>query len=492
MNQRIRRLTVVLLALYALLFVQLNVIQVGRKASLDSDSRNTRQTVRDFNDPRGDIRTIDGQAIATSVRTPDGSPFAWQRVYPFNELYSHITGYFTFGYGATQVEKVRNDVLAGRTVEQQIKGIGALFSGGNTTGSVEVTIDSRIQEAARAALGEREGSVVVVEPSTGAVKALWSWPSFDTNIVAVHNSDLVQDTIQFLDTIPSKPLLGNAYQERYMPGSTFKILTTAAALDAGLITRESVWAEESEFVPPQTVDPIQNYDGKVCGGDLVEVFRRSCNTPFARMAIELGPEVMTEAARRFGIGEPLPFDLPRAATSQFGDVDYFAQNLPLLGIGGFGQGNTQMVPLHMAMVAASIANGGVMMRPYVVQATYDHDGRLLQRTIPSVWRTPMSVGASTLLTELMIEVVNNGTASCCFSLASGIQGAAKTGTAQLNATGEAERSHAWIVAFAPAEAPRYVIVVMLKGTDAEISAGTGGTLAGPVAAKVLNVALAST
>lgn len=490
MNQRIRRLTVVLLVLYGLLFIQLNIIQVGRKTALDSDSRNTRQTVRDFNDPRGDIRTSDGQIIATSVRTEDGSPFAWQRVYPFNELYSHITGHFTFGYGATQVEKVRNDVLAGRTVEQQIKGISALFSGGDTTGTVAVTIDSRIQEAARAALGEREGSVVVVEPSTGAVKAMWSWPSYDPNIVSVHNSTLAGDTFQFLDTIPSKPLLGNAYQERYMPGSTFKILTTAAALDAGLITRESVWLEETEFMPPQTTDPIQNYGGRACGGDLVEVFRRSCNTPFARMAIELGPEVMTEAAQRFGIGEPLPFDLPRPATSRFGDVDYFTQNLPLLGIGGFGQGNTQMVPLHLAMVTASIANGGVMMRPYAVQATYDHDGRLLQRTVPSVWRIPMSVGASSLLSELMIEVVNNGTATCCFNLAGGIQGAAKTGTAQLNATGQPERSHAWIVAFAPAVAPRYAIVVMLKGTDAEISAGTGGTLAGPVAAKVLNVALA--
>ncbi len=490
MNQRIRRLTVVLLVLYAVLFIQLNVIQVGRKPALDADSRNTRQTVRDFNDPRGDIRTIDGQIIATSVRTEDGSPFNWQRVYPFNELYSHITGYFTFGYGATQVEKVRNDVLAGRTVEQQIKGISALFSDGDTTGTVEVTIDSRLQEAARAALGEREGSVVVVEPSTGAVKAMWSWPSYDTNIVSVHNSQVAGDTFKFLDAIPSKPLLGNAYQERYMPGSTFKIITTAAALDAGLITRESVWVEETEFLPPQTADPIQNYEGKICGGDLVEVFRRSCNTPFARMAIELGPEVMTEAAQRFGIGEPLPFDLPRAASSRFGDVEYFTENLPLLGIGGFGQGDTQMVPLHMAMVTAAIANGGVMMRPYSVQATYDHDGRLLQRTVPSVWRIPMSVGAASLLTELMIEVVNSGTASCCFDLAGGVQGAAKTGTAQLNASGEPERSHAWIVAFAPAEAPRYAIVVMLKGTDAEISAGTGGSLAGPVAAKVLNSALA--
>jgi peptidoglycan glycosyltransferase len=488
-NQRIRRLAVVLIVLYVVLFAQLNFIQVGKKSTLEADTRNTRQTVRDFNDPRGDIRTSDGVVIATSVRNEPGSEFDWQRTYPEGDLYSAITGYFTFGYGATQIEKVQNDVLAGRTIEQQIRGFRSLFNGENTTGTVETTIDADIQQAAKAALGNREGSVVVIEPATGAVKAMWSWPSYDTNLVAVQDNELAGDVLNYLNDIPGKPLLANAYQERYMPGSTFKVITTAAALDDGLITKESIWAEESEFLPPQTTDPIQNYGNKVCGGDLPEVFRRSCNTPFARMAIELGPEKMVAAAERFGIGDQIPFDLPRASSSQFGDVDYFSQNLPLLGIGGFGQGNTQMVPLHMAMVAASIAHGGVMMRPYVIGTTYDHEGGVLQRTAPTVWKTPMTSATAGLITELMVGVVNKGTASCCMSLANGVQAAAKTGTAQLNAAGEPERSHAWIIAFAPAEAPKYAIVVMLKGTNAEISEGTGGSLAGPVAKKVLDIAL---
>lgn len=489
MNPRIRKLTVALMVLYAILFIQLNVIQVIRKPSLDADSRNTRQTVRDFNDPRGDIRTVDGKVIATSLPADESSPFDWQRTYPEADLYSGITGYFTFGYGATQVERVANDVLAGRTVAQQIKGVGSLFNGENTTGSVEVTIRSEIQEAAQAALGDREGSVVVLEPSTGAVRAMWSWPSYDTNILTVHDDDIVGDTLEFLDDAPGDPLLANAYQQRYMPGSTFKIVTTAAALDAGLINRESVWAVEKEFLPPQTTDPIQNYGGRECGGDLTEVFRRSCNTPFARMAIELGPERMVDAAKRFGIGEPLPFDLPRPATGQFGTIEYFTQNLPLLGIGGFGQGETQLVPLHMALIASAVANGGTMMRPYVIGSTYDHDGGILQRTVPTVWRAPMTFSTANLIKEMMVQVVENGTASCCLNLSRDVQAAAKTGTAQLNATGEPQRSHAWIVAFAPAEAPRYVIAVMVKGTNAEISAGTGGTIAGPIAKKVLDVAL---
>ena len=488
MNQRIRRFAVVLIVLYVILFAQLNFIQVGQKSTLEADTRNTRQTVRDFNDPRGDIRTSDGVVMATSVQNEPGSEFDWQRTYPEGDLYSAITGYFTFGYGATQIEKVQNDVLAGRTIEQQIKGFRSLFNGENTTGTVETTIDADIQQAAKDALGNREGSVVVIEPATGAVKAMWSSPTYDANFVA-DQKRITSDVLTYLNEIPGKPLLANAYQERYMPGSTFKVITTAAALDDGLITKESIWVEESEFLPPQTTDPIQNYGNKVCGGDLPEVFRRSCNTPFARIAIELGPEKMVAAAKRFGIGEIIPFDLPRSTSSQFGDVEYFTQNLPLLGIGGFGQGNTQMVPLHMAMVAASIAHGGVMMKPYVIGATYDHDGGVLQRTVPTVWKTPMTPATSSLLTELMVGVVNEGTAQCCMKLANGIQAAAKTGTAQLNAAGEPERSHAWIIAFAPAEAPKYAIVVMLKGTTAEISEGTGGSLAGPVAKKVLDIAL---
>ncbi|MEY3617774.1 MAG: hypothetical protein RL726_472 [Actinomycetota bacterium] len=489
MNRRIGKLALVLFALYIVLFVQLNLIQVGRKDTLDNDSRNTRQTVRDFNDPRGDIVTSDGVVIATSVASEPGDDFDWQRTYPHGDTYTSITGYFTFGFGATGVEKVENDVLAGRTTAQQITGVGSLFSGRDVTGDVEVTIDSRIQEAAKSALAGREGTVVVLEPATGAVKAMYSWPTYDTNLVATHDADEAKAIFDYLDAAPGKPLLVNAYQERYMPGSTFKIITTAAALDSGFVDDNTVWAEESEFLPPQTIDPIQNYGGKVCGGNLTEVFRRSCNTPFARMAIDLGPDAMVSAAERFGIGDKIPIDLPAAAASYFGDVDYFEQNLPLLGIGGFGQGNTTMVPVHMAMVAASVANGGVMMKPHVVAATFDQDGRTLRRTAPTAWRTTMTPTTATTLDGLMREVANTGTASCCLRLSNGVRAAAKTGTAQLNMAGEPERSHAWIVAYAPAEAPRYAIVVMLKGTTAEISEGTGGTLAGPIASRVLDVAL---
>ena len=154
---------------------------------------------------------------------------------------------------------------------------------------------------------------------------------------------------------------------------------------------------------------------------------------------------------------------------------------------GFGQNESQMVPLHMAMSAAAVANGGRMMAPYVVEAELDHQGRVLDRATPRVWKTPISPATAATMTDMMVEVSTRGTASCCIGLDSGIPVASKTGTAQLNETGEPEESHAWITAFAPADAPRYAVAVMLKGTSAEISAGTGGRLAGPIAKGMLDV-----
>lgn len=491
MNTRIRHLALALVVLYAALFVQLNVLQVGKQEQLNADIRNNRQAVRDFNRPRGDIVTADGVVVATSEPTTGDDEFAFQRIYPTGDLFAHVTGYFTFVYGATQLERTQNDVLAGRTPEQRLKGLSSIFTGDDTSGSVQLTLHSGLQQLAKEALGPREGSVVVLDPRTGRVLAMWSYPSYDPNLVAVHDAELAGDVLEFLNAAPGKPLLANAYQERYMPGSTFKVVTTAIGFESGYLDLSSSWPAETEWVPPQTTDPIENYGGTRCGGVLAEVFRRSCNIPFAKMSVEMGAPTMVAGTKAFGIGEPVPIDLPRPASSYFGEVSDFVDNLPLLAIGGFGQGNTSMVPLHMAMVAAAVANGGVMMEPYVVEATYDHGGRLLERTDPTVWKRPMSEATARTLTQLMVEVVNEGTARCCMTLESGVQAAAKTGTAQLNAPGEPERSHAWIVGFAPAEAPRFAVAVMLKGTDAEISAGTGGTLAGPIAKRLLDYALAN-
>jgi peptidoglycan glycosyltransferase len=487
MNRRIRQLAVVLIGLYVVLFAALNYWQVNRTEELAAQPGNTRALIRQFDTPRGPIVTADGVVVARSVQAPGDSDVTYQRQYPTGDLFAHITGYHTFGLGSTQLERTESDVLTGDTFTQQVRAIEDLLGRSNdNSGEIRLTLREDMQAVAKYLLGEREGSIVLMEIETGAVVSMWSYPSFDPNRVADPDYDAAFDYLTELQADDRDPLLANAYQQRYMPGSTFKVLTTGAALDFGVINLESFWPDEREYLPPQTDDPIQNYAGSVCGGDLPEVFRRSCNTPFARIAIEMGADDFQDGIARWGVGETIPIDLPGAVASTIGDFSDIDQNLPLLAIRGFGQNDDQMVPIHMAMVAAAVANDGEMMAPYVVAAEVDHDGRIISQTQPEVWQRPVSRRTAEILQELMLGVAESGTASCCIALDDGITVAAKTGTAQLNGPGEPERSHAWIIAFAPFEQPKYAVAVMLKGTDAEISAGTGGRLAGPIAKAMLD------
>ena len=509
MNKQIRKLAAGFLVLYIALFAALNVIQVTKKAELNAAPQNNRQTIRDFNRRRGPIITADGVVVARSVPVADpASTYKYQREYPTLNLFSNITGYYTYSFGSTQLEKTQNDVLMGDTTQQKVDSV---FGGADNTGSVQLTLRNDVQQVAAQALDDFnaaqlangateavQGSVVVMDVHTGEILAMVSLPRFDANQVAVHDSKSAQDVLDFLNGYPGKPLLTNAYQENYMPGSAFKVVTTGIALENGITNLDRNWPTETEFVPPQTNDPIKNYGGKPCGGTMAEVFYRSCNIPFARMATELGPQRMTDGVRSWGIGEKLPIDLPGAVASSFCgnvracDAASFQDQLPLLAIGGFGQGNDLMVPLHMCMIAATVANGGRMMTPHVIAATLKHDGTVISRTpTDQVWKQPISAATAATLTELMVGVVNNGTGKP-MQLANGIQAAAKTGTAQLNfVEGQPQRSHAWIIGFAPAEAPRFAVSVVIKGTTDQISAGTGGKLAGPIAKQVFDYLFAS-
>ena len=494
MNQQIRKLAVGMLALYMALFAMLNVVQVGQKEALNANPQNNRQTIRDFNRMRGAIVTADGTVVARSVPTTGDSQFKYQREYPTGELFSNITGYYTYSFGSSQLEKTQNDVLMGDTTQQKVDSV---LGGADNSGSVQLTLRADVQRIAAQALGGREGTVVVMNPTTGAIIAMVSYPWYNPNQVATHDSKAAENVFNFLNNTPGKPLLANAYQENYMPGSAFKVITTGIALENGFTSLDRSWPNEREWVPPQTEDPIQNYGGSSCGGSMVQVFYRSCNIPFAQLATEMGPQMMTDGVARWGIGEPVPIDLPGAAASSYCgnvtpcDAGFFENQLPLNSIGGFGQGNDLMVPLHMCMVAATVANGGRMMTPYVVDATLKHDGSVLKRTAPTVWKTPISPITASTLSTLMVGVVNQGTGTA-MQLDGGIQAAAKTGTAQLNfVEGEPQRSHAWIIGFAPVEAPQYAVAVILKGTTDEISAGTGGKLAGPIAKTVLDYLFAN-
>ena len=487
MNRQIRTLGIGLMVLFVALFIQLNVVQVVRADRYDADPGNNRTVVRDFTRPRGSIVTADGAIMAESV--PTGDRYHYQRRYPTGELFANVSGYFSFTLGSTQLERTQNATLSGTTSRLELQGLGNLFNDQVNTGDVVTTLRADLQQVAKDALGDRDGSVVLLDPRTGAIKALWSFPSYDPNLIASHDFEAAKAAKTFYDAFPGKPLLANSYQERYLPGSTFKVITATAALESGKYTLDSYFPPVDSYLPPQTTKPIHNYGGSTCGGTFVEVFRRSCNTAFAEMAVNVGAPDMVATAERYGFNFAPPFDLPRPAKSVFGTVADFVNNIPLLAIAGFGQGNTQATPLEMALVASAVANGGEIMTPYVVDKTIDRQGHTLTQTTPSPWRKAMEPQTATTLRDLMVEVVNNGTAKCCMQLAGGIQAAAKTGTAQLNPEGQPPASHAWIIAFAPAAQPPYAVAVMVKATP-EVTAGTGGTVAGPIAKTVLDAALA--
>jgi penicillin-binding protein A len=489
-NRQIRQLAVGLMACYVVLFVALNYWQIGRKPELDARFDNTRQVLREFNRPRGPIITADGRTAAESFPTAPEERFEFRREYPTGDLLADITGYFTFAFGSTQVERMYGQTLTGQTAEQQVRGLADLLSGEvGTIGTVELALRADAQEAAKFLLAGRSGSVTLIEPRTGAIRAMYSNPTFDPNTFVNAPFEEARQTITDLQQQPGQPLLAQAYQERYMPGSTFKVITMGIALENG-IPLDQTFPDEREWVPPQTTDPIQNYNRSLCGGDLYRVFARSCNIPFAQMSVLLGPQTMVEGVAAWGVGEPIPIDLPRPATSTFGATDALDQELPLLAIRGFGQSEVQMVPLHMAMVAGAVANEGRMMAPYGVQATYDQAGRLLDRAGPEVWKTPLSPSNAGILTEMMIGVAERGTASCCIGLEGGIPVAAKTGTAELGVPSNPDLSHAWIVAFAPADNPQYAVSVVLTNVQSTADdAATGGRLAGPVAKGMLDFML---
>jgi peptidoglycan glycosyltransferase len=491
-NRKIRQLATGLIVLYVVLFAAMNYWQVGRESELNAMSGNTRAIRREFSRPRGEIVSADGVVAARSIPLPDDNEFPYQRQYPTGELFANVTGYYSLALGATQLERTQNAVLTGQTAEQRVGNIEDIFTGGNGTGNVYMTLRADLQQTARDALAGRAGSVVVLEVQTGAVLAMYSNPTYDPNRVVDPDFDAARAALDDLLQASGNPLLANAYQERFMPGSTFKVITTATGLETGVLTLDSQFDRLTEWTPPQTTNPIQNYDGSNCGGDLREVFRRSCNIPFAQTALNIGIPGMLDGVQRWGIGDSIPFvdsQLTRAAASTFGSTDDLEQRLPLVAMRGFGQQEVQMVPLHMAMVAATVANNGVMMKPYVVDHTTDSQGRTLTSTRPEQWLQPISAQTSAILNSLMQSVATDGTASCCIGLNGGIPVAAKTGTAQLNAAGQPERSNAWIVAFAPADAPRYAVAVVLLDSP-EVSAGTGGRLAGPIAKRMLDQALA--
>ncbi|MGE0877696.1 MAG: peptidoglycan D,D-transpeptidase FtsI family protein [Acidimicrobiia bacterium] len=483
MNKSIRKLGFVLLLCYGVLFAQLTNVHLVKAKQYNASPINNREIIRDFSVERGTIITTDGVIVADSV--PSNDKYDFQRTYPTNDLFAPVTGWFSFLYGTGGVERTYNDQLTGQIAKEQDPGLAALLKGKKPS-DVVLTLRSDLQQVAKDALGEREGAVVALDPRSGAILALWSYPTFDPNKLATHDFALARTARAEYEADAAKPLLSGAYGERYFPGSTFKIVTASAGLESGQVTVDAPsYPVTATYTPPLTTNPIRNFGGETCGGTLMEILAVSCNTAFAQMGVDLGPEIMVERSEAFGFNSKPPLDLPSAAVSNFPSVKSFDRNTPALAQSAFGQNDVQASPLQMAMVAGAIANGGRIMAPHVMSEIRDENQQVVQRYQPTVWRIATSPATAAIMRDAMVGVVQRGTATR-LSI-NGVTVAGKTGTAQLGT--EKPSSHAWIVGFAPAEEPRVAVAVLIKAQPG-VSEVTGGTVAAPVAKAVLENALA--
>ena len=478
MNKQIRRLGAGLLVLFCLLFLQLNRLQIVDAEKLANAPGNTRKAVKDFSRDRGVIQTADGVVLAQSVPVDDA--FKRQRQYPEKDLFAHLTGYFSFTYGAEGLERTYNDELAGRTT--RLRNVRDILSDRVRTNNVTITATKKLQQVAAQALGNRKGAVVALDPTTGAILALWSFPSFDPNPLAGHQSAAVQSAWQALNTDPAKPLLPRAYRERYAPGSTFKVVTSAAVLEKHPDLAAKPYPVLRELKLPQTTRTLKNFGGESCGGPLPQLLKVSCNTGFAQIGLDMGAQSLIDQANAFGFGARPPLDLPAVARSVFTDTD-FKRNQPALAQSAIGQQDVAATPLQMALVAAGVGNGGTVMKPHLLAEIRDSEGNVVDQYRPEPWQRAMSAENAAALRDMMIGVVNGGTATR--AAVPGVQVAAKTGTAQT----VGDNSHAWLIAFAPAEAPKVAVAVIVESQPGLGDNVTGGRIAAPIAKAVIQAAL---
>lgn len=496
MDRQVRRLGAALLVLFLVLFAQINYLQVFAADRIENDPANAlRQLIAEYEVNRGSILARDAKTVLASSRRSSGQ-LRFQRRYPQAERYAHITGFYSFVFGRTELEQSFNDFLAGDAAELLPQTLTDLVLGRPKKGAAIVTtIDPELQVAAEEAAAAEPGDVAVaaIDPSTGDVLALVAEPSYDPNVLSSQEPNMVRDAWDELNTDPEKPLVSRASDELFPPGSTFKIVTASAALENGF-GPDSTWPNPPELDLPLTTETLENFGGSHCAGGantitLETALKVSCNVTFGQVGLELGAEALAEQARLYGFtaqaGEDVvPFDVPWVS-GVFPGPETFEQRTPAVAVSAIGQQDVRTNPLHMALVAAAIGNGGVMMRPRLVTEVRDPSGRVIKTFEPEEFSTPLSPANAAALTQMMVGVTESGGTGTAAAIP-GVQVAGKTGTAQ---RGEGEAPHAWFVSFAPAEDPQVAVAVIVLEGGSLGSEATGGAVAAPIARAVLGAAL---
>ena len=479
MNGPIRRLSIAIFAGFFALLAAVTWIQVIHADVLKADSRNPRPALAERGKERGLMVTIDGVVVARSVEDP-GNPLSFVREYPQGEVFAHVVGYNSFTLGDSALEKAYAPQLRSRR-DLTISDLLSVMLGRDLRPlSLELTANAVLQRAATEALAGQTGAVVALDPETGAILTLVSSPSFNPESLLGPEASEVW-TALLAD--PNNPLSDRASREIFAPGSTFKTVVTATALDTGEAGLETLFPDPIAFELPGSTATIANFSGRVCNDGenvtLLVAFVRSCNTVFADLAIRLGASEIGITAEVLGFNRDIDFDwtLPQAVFP----VEDLEDDLAALGQSGIGERDVRASPLHMAMVAAAIANGGVTPKPYLVSRIFDADGNSVESTDPVSLGRAMAPATASVLTQMMERVVTEGTAR--LAAVPGVRVAGKTGTSQ----GSGDLPNPWFIGFAPVGNPTIAIAVLIEGGGAIGESATGGSVAAPIASRLIEV-----
>jgi penicillin-binding protein A len=495
-NAPLRRVGVVVMVLFGLLFANLNWIQAYKADEYRTSDYNGRVQVAKYDRKRGNIEA-GGTALAVSKET-DGE-LKYRRTYPGGAKYAHVLGYEPVNGAATGLERVENDFLAGTSDQLIVNRLRDMVTGDTTAGgNVLLTLSKRAQDTAYDELrnnnrGVTKGAAIAIDPATGAAQALVSMPSFDPNPLASHDTDEAASAYNKLDKDQGRPLRNRALGEVLPPGSTFKIVTAAAALENG-ITKETNIPAGSSYTPPTSSEPIGNAAPSICPESqvtLMNAVTESCNTGFAKLGGRLGPDVLKEKARQFGfeqedltvgrLGEDgLTVEASRTGSMENPDG---SPDPAALAQSSIGQRDVRMTPLQGAMIAAAVANGGSQMRPYLVRQLLAPDRTTVYDTAnPRELRRPVSGQVAADLRDMMVSVVENGTGRN--ARINGYTVGGKTGTAQ---SAPNRPDHGWFIGFALDSdgKPVSAVCVVLE------EAGSGGSAeAARIAGQIMRAAIA--
>lgn len=477
MNRPIRRVSVFAMIMFGLMLINCTYLMVFQQDSLNAHDQNRRVRDAEFAQDRGAILVGTTEVAKTE---PVDDRFKFLRSYPEPELYAPITGFYSYDHARSGLEATYNTELAGTDDSLFLRRIFDLLTNKTPTGaSIETTINPAAQKAAFEGLGDMSGAVVAIDPKTGAILALATSPSYDPNGIASHDIAAAEEAYQEAAEDEGRPMSNRAARETYPPGSVFKLVTAAAGLESGLSAESKVDSPDTYRLPNTETD-LPNQTN--CGGaevTLTQALRTSCNTAFAKLGVDLGDDALREQADAFGFDARHLGDLS-AAASRFPDEPDEAQT----ALSAIGQGDVAATPLQMAMVAAGIANDGVVMDPYLVSTVRAADLTAVRTHEPKELSTAMSPENAQELQDMMVDVVQNGTGSS--AQIPGVEVGGKTGTAQWDLD---KNPYAWFTAIAPADDTQVAVAVIVEDADIPRSDIAGGRVAAPIAKAVMEAIL---